>query len=200
MKFRFAVVVLLLSAISGVGAQQTDPLYKFDDATRKQIQTLIDSARIEGLPWNALRLLAVEGAAKKAKGRDVVQALRRRYKVMELARHALGPLATGEEIESGASVLEAGVNAEDLANFRIASEKRSPMRPLTYLADLISQHNVPRTDAIAEFTRLWKDGAGDADFDRLWSQVDQDILGGINPRQAFQQRVRAMPVRPPGDA
>jgi hypothetical protein len=193
-------MVLLMAALSSVGAQQPDALYKFDDATRKQIQILIDSARLEGLPWNALRLVAVEGAAKKAKGRDVVQALRRYYKELEQARYALGPLATAEEIETGASVLRAGVNPEDLAKFRVVSEKRSPMRPLTYLADLISQHNVPRNDAIAEFTRLWKDGAADSDFDRLWSQVDQDILGGISPRQAFQQRVRAMPVRPPGEA
>ena len=201
MRSRFAVaMVLLMSALAGAGAQQPDALYKFDDATRKQIQVLIDSARLEGLPWNALRMKAIEAAAKKVKGRDVVPNLRRFYKALEQSRFALGPLATAEEIETGAYVLTAGVNPEDLANFRVVSEKRSPMRPLTYLADLISQHNVPRNDAIAEFTRLWKDGAADSDFDRLWSQVDQDILGGISPRQAFQQRVRAMPVRPPGEA
>lgn len=201
MRSRFTVAaVLLLSALAGAGAQQPDALYKFDDATRKQIQSIIDSARLEGLPWNALRMKAIEAAAKKVKGREVVPHLRRYYKALEQARSALGPLATAEEIETGASVLAAGVNPEDLANFRVVSEKRSPMRPLTYLADLISQHNVPRNDAIAEFTRLWKDGAADSDFDRLWSQVDQDILGGISPRQAFQQRVRAMPARPPGEA
>jgi hypothetical protein len=73
------------------------------------------------------------------------------------------------------------------------------MRPLTYLADLIDKHNVPRNDAIEAFTRLWKDGAGDSDFDGLWRGVDQDILGGVAPRAALQSRMKSLPVRPPVD-
>ena len=204
MKWRFAgSALLLIAALTSAGAQQTvqpDPLSRFDQQTRQKIQMLIDSARLENLPWNAIRLKAIEAAAKKYKGKDVVDALRRYYKALEQSRNALGPLASAEEIETGASVLATGVNTEDLAKFRVTSETRSPMRPLTYLADLISQHNVPRNDAIEAFTKLWKDGAADSDFDGLWRLVDQDILSGLNPRSAFQNRVRNMPTKPPGEA
>jgi hypothetical protein len=207
MKSRFlATALLLITAFSGVGAQQSsgqpDLLYKFDEATRRQIQAIIDSARLEGLPWNALRLKAIEAAAKKWKVKEVVPKLREYYRALEQSRAALGPTASAGEVEAGASVLDAGVSADDLANFRVASPTRSPMRPLTYLADLISQQNVPRNEAIEAFTRLWKDGAADSDFESLWQLVDKDILGGLNPRQAFQTRVRAMPAkvsRPPGE-
>jgi hypothetical protein len=201
----FATALLLLAALAGAGAQQSgqaDALYKFDDATRKQIQALIDSARLEGLPWKALRLKAVEAAAKKQKGKDALPIIRRYYRLLEQSRAALGPLASAEEVDAGASVLDVGVTPEDLANFRVVASARSPMRPLTYLTDLISQQNVPRSEAIEAFTRLWKDGAADSDFESLWQLVDKDILSGLNPRQAFQTRVRAMPAkvsRPPGE-
>jgi hypothetical protein len=206
MKSRFAwlavVACIALSSAgpsiaSGQAAQplQLDPLSKFDIQSRRQIQSLIDSARLENLPWNSLRLKAIEGANKKYDGKKVLTVLRGYYKSLEQARGALGPLATPEEIETGASVLAAGVNVEDLSNFRVASASRSPMRPLTYLADLIDKHNVPRNDAIDAFTKLWKDGAADSDFDGLWRLVDQDILGGLSPRAALQSRMKSLPPR-----
>ena len=205
MKWRFAgSALLLVAALSSVGAQQTyqpDPLSKFDIQSRRQIQNLIDSARQADLPWNALRLKAIEGANKKYDGKRVLVVLREYYKSLEQSRQALGPLASPEEIETGASVLAARVSSEDLARFRVATPGRSPMRALVYLADLIDKHNVPREDAIDAFSRLWKDGAADSDFDGLWQLVDQDILGGLNPRSALQNRMRSLPVRlkPPGE-
>jgi hypothetical protein len=206
MKWRFAgSSLLLIAALSSAGAQQVappDPLFKFDPQTRRQIQTLVDSAKLEGLPWNALRLKAIEGAAKKYKGKDVVDQLRRYYKALQQSQHALGPVASADEIDAGASVLGTGVNVEDLTQFRVQSETRSPVRALTYLADLISQHNVPRNDAVEAFTRLWKDGAAESDFDGLWRSVDQDILSGVSPRAALQSRMRSLPPRaskPPGE-
>ena len=201
MKLRFSgIAVMLCVALSSVGAQQPlqpDPLSKFDIQSRRQIQSLIDSARLENLPWNALRLKAIEGANRKYDGKKVLSVLRAYYKSLEQSRGALGPVASDEDIETGASVLAAGVNVEDLANFRVVTPARSPMRPLTYLADLIDKHNVPRNDAIEAFARLWKDGAADSDFDGLWRAVDQDILGGVNPRQALQSRMRSLPPRKP---
>jgi hypothetical protein len=114
----------------------------------------------------------------------------------------LGPL-TDTEIETGASALTAGVRPEDLGLFRPTAPGRSPTRALVYLTDLISvRHGVPREDAVAAFAKLWKDGAGDSDFDGLWHGIDQDILSGVNPKAALQNRVRSLParsIRPPTD-
>lgn len=196
--------LLLVAALSGAGAQQVapDPLVRLNE-WRPKVQALIDSARAERLPWNALRLKAIEGVNKKTiSNKAIYEALRKYYRSLEQSRLALGPMATDEEIETGASVLAAGVNAEDLAKFRVSGTGRSPVRPLTYLADLIDKHQVPRNDAIEAFGKLWKDGAADSDFDGLWRLVDQDILSGVAPRNALQSRMRSMPSRgakPPGE-
>ena len=205
MKWRILGSALLFCAsLSSLGAQQQvqpDPLVKLNE-WRKPVQQLIDSARAEGLPWNALRLKALEGISKKYNNKAILEELKKFYRRLEQSRAALGPMATGEEIETGASVLAAGVSAEDLAKFRVSGTGRSPMRALTYLADLIDKHNVPRNDAIEAFTKLWKDGVADTDFDGLWRSVDQDILSGVSPRNALQSRMRSLPPRankPPGD-
>jgi hypothetical protein len=203
MRIRVAGSLVALCFALSAGAQQSpqpDPLSKYDIQTRRQIQGIIDSARSEGLPWNAVRLKAIEAQAKHYKSKDVIDGLRRYYKALEQSRAALGPMASASEIETGASVLAAGVNAEDLARFKVASAARSPMQPLTYLADLIDKRNVPRTDAIDAFSKLWKDGAADSEFEGLWHLVDQDILSGVNPRAALQSRMRSLPPRkPPAD-
>jgi hypothetical protein len=206
MKWRLAgSALLVVAALSSVGAQQDfqpDPLSRLDIQSRRQIQNLIDSARLADLPWTVLRLKAIEGANRKIEGRKVVSVVRDLYKSLVVSKAALGPLASAEDIETGASVLAARVSPEDLAKFRVSTAGRSPMRALVYLADLIDKHNVPRDDAIDAFTRLWKDGAADSDFDGLWRLVDQDILSGVNPRSALQSRMRSLPPRvskPPGD-
>jgi hypothetical protein len=200
MNWRLATSALLMSvALSGAAAQQSpqpDPLLKLNE-WRAPVQALIDSARNEGLPWNALRLKAIEGINKKYKSKTILEALRKYYRALEQSRAALGPMASAEEIETGASVLAAGVNTEDLARFRVTGTGRSPMRPLTYLADLIDKHHVPSNDAIDAFSKLWKDGAADSDFDGLWRLVDQDILSGVSPRAALQSRMRSLPPRKP---
>ena len=206
MRWRVAGSSLLLcAALSSLGAQQQvqpDPLLKLNE-WRPRVQALIDSARAERLPWNALRLKAIEGVNKKTiSNKAIFEALQTFYRRLEQSRAALGPMASDEEIETGASVLAAGVSTEDLAKFRVSGIGRSPMRPLTYLADLIDKHNVPRNDAIDAFTRLWKDGAADSDFDGLWRLVDQDILSGVAPRNALQSRMKSLPPRankPPGE-
>src|SRR5262245_35426129 len=122
MKWRAAGSALLLcAALSSLGAQQTqpDPLLKLNE-WRPKVQLLIDSARAEGLPWNALRSMALEGVAKKSNSKAIYEELKKFYRRLEQSRAALGPMATAEEIESGASVLAANVTAEDLAKFRVS--------------------------------------------------------------------------------
>jgi len=192
-----------MAALSSAGAQkdtfQVDPLSKLDIQTRARVQGLIDSARQANLPWEALRLKAIEGISKKAKKDVLLEGVRKYYKALELSKGALGPLAKPEDVETGASLLAAHVSLDDLAKFRVTTMGRSPMRPLTYLADLIDKQ-MPRDEAIDAFSKLWKDGAADTDFDGLWSAINQDILSGLNPRSALQSRMRAMPARkPPGE-
>ena len=206
MKRRVAAsVVLLLGSVStSLAAQdgQPDPLAKLDTRYRFQIESLIDSAHQSGLPWAAVRSKALEGINRKIDGPRIVGVVRQYYASLVKSREILGPLGS-TEIETGASALTAGIRGEDLALFRPTTAGRSPVRALVYLADLISaKHGVPRDDAVAAFAKLWKDGAGDSDFDLLWRGIDQDILSGVNPKAALQAQMRRLParsIRPPTD-
>lgn len=206
MRMRAVASALLLTlAVHAANAQQQqqqpDPLAKLDLQSLRQVQAIIDSARSAGLPSNSLRLKAIEFVAKKYKNEQVVKAVRDYYRSLAAARTALGPLASAEDLEAGASLLAAHVSTDDLAKFKVSTAGRSPMRALVYLADLIDNRNVPRNEAIDAFSKLWTDGAADSDFDGLWHAVDQDILSGLNPRSALQSRMRSMPrlSKPPGE-
>jgi len=206
MKWRLfgSATLLVGTLVQAAAAQdsQAEPLSSLEQRFRVQIESLIDSARQAGLPWAAVRSKALEGVNKKVDGARIVAVVRQYYANLMKSREALGNVGPGE-IETGASVLTAGVRPEDLALFRPTTAGRSPTRALVYLADLISaKHGVPRDDAVAAFAKLWKDGAGDSDFDGLWRGIDQDILSGVNPKAALQNRVRSLPVRsmrPPTD-
>jgi hypothetical protein len=197
-----ALLALSLGGLARAQQADVDPLSKLDIQSRRQIQNLIDSARLADLPWNALRLKAVQGVSLKVEGKRVVAVVRDYYKALQTSRTALGPLATAEEVETGASLLAAHVSVEDLSKFRVTTVGRSPTRAMTYLADLIDKRNIPQDEAVAAFSKLWKEGANDADFDGLWRLVDQDILSGLSPRAALQSRMRSLPPRtskPPAD-
>jgi hypothetical protein len=203
MKWRSVGSALLLAlAVRTANAQQQpDPLTKLDLQSLRQVQGIIDSARSAGLPWNSLRLKAVEFVAKKYKNEQIVKAVRDYYRSLAAARTALGPLASAEDLEAGAALLAAHVSTDDLAKFKVSSAGRSPMWALVYVTDLIANRRVPNNEAIDAFSKLWADGAAAADFDGLWHAVDQDILSGLNPRSALQSRMRSMPrlSKPPGE-
>jgi hypothetical protein len=206
MKWRVVgpVAFLIGALVSGAAAQdpQLDPLSRLDLRYHLQIEALIDSAHAGGLPWMAVRSMALQGLNKRIDGPKIVSVVRQYYANLVKSREALGPLGD-TEIETGASVLAAGVLPEDLALFRPTAADHSPTIALVYLADLISaRHAVPRDDAVAAFAKLWKDGHGDSDFEGLSRNVDQDILSGVSPKAALQNQVRRLParsMRPPTD-
>jgi len=206
MKWRIAgsAALLMVTLSHAVMAQQDfDPLSRLDQQSRKQIQSLIDSARAADLPWDKIRLKAIQGVNLKSfSSKRVVDVVREYYRTLAQAKAVLGPLATADEIDTGASVLAAKITTGDLAQFRITKAGRSPMLALTYLGDLIAMHNVPQEDAVQALAKLWKDGAADADFDALWRGIDHDILSGVNPKTALQNQVRSLPrsaSKPPGE-
>jgi hypothetical protein len=197
-----AFVVGALASGAAAQDQQPEPLSRLDVRYRLQVEAIIDSARQVGLPWAAVRSMALQGVNKKADGPKIVSVVRQYYANLVKSREALGPLGA-TEIETGASALTAGVRPEDLALFRPAGAGRSPTSALMYLTALISaKQGVPRDDAVAAFAKLWKDGVGDSDFEGLWRNVDQDILSGVSPKAALQSRMRGLParsMRPPTD-
>ncbi len=178
-----------------LAAQDPDPLARLDPANRFAIEMIMDSAHAAGLPTHPLLSKAFEGVAKRADQRRIVAAVRSLAGALREARTALGPSLSETEWSAAASAIQAGVPTQVLARFRPEKPGKQPLaRALVVLADLITR-GVPVDVASSTMVQLWQRGAGDADFNGLWHEVEQDILSGSNPGAALQQRARELPDR-----
>jgi len=193
-----AALALAVAAPTLLRAQEVEPdrLARLDVGSRYAIQLLIDSANTEGLPARALRSKAFEGMAKKADGRQIVAAVRRELIALRVARVQLGDV-DDDELMAGAAVIEAGAKPAQLAAFRARAKNRSDLEAFTIWASLIWR-GVPIEDASSAISKLWQDGADDMTFQSLWNNVQSDILKGLNPGTALQNRIREAPA--PGRA
>jgi hypothetical protein len=192
-----AGALLLLSALPAV-AQDPDPLAKLEPKSRFAIELLIDSAETAGIPTRPLLSKALEGIAKKADDRKIVVEVRRKFEFLKTARVSLGPVDE-EELNAAASVLEAGGKPDQLGPFRARQKSRSDLEAFTVWADFLAR-GIPKEEAFSAISTLWRDGADDATFHSLWNNVQTDILQGLNPGAALQNRIRESPGRAPTTA
>jgi hypothetical protein len=192
-----AGVFVLLGAlpVPAVG-QDPDPLARLEPKSRFAIEMIIDSAEAAGVPTRPLLSKALEGIAKKADDRKIVTLVRRKFELLQTAKVALGGV-DDEELNAGASVIEAGAKPDQLTPFRIRQKGRSDLEAFTVWADFLAR-GIPKDEASSAITKLWKDGADDVTFHSLWNNVQTDILQGLNPGAALQNRIRESPT--PGRA
>jgi hypothetical protein len=192
-----AALALAVAAPVVLRAQDSEPdrLTRLDVGSRYSIQLLMDSANTENLPVKALRSKAYEGMAKKADGKQIVAAVRRELVALRVARAQLGDV-DDDELMAAAAVIEAGAKPPQLAAFRARAKNRSDLEAFTIWASLIWR-GVPTEDASSAISKLWLDGADDATFESLWNNVQSDILRGLNPGTALQNRIREAPGRAP---
>lgn len=186
--------LLLISALPAA-AQDVDPLARLDASSRFAIDLMVDSARVAGLPTAPLLSRALEGVSRKVDTRRIVEAVRKQLSYLRIARSVLGGV-NEEELVAAAAVVEAGAKPGQLAAFRTRQKGRSDVQAFVYWADLITK-GVPSEDASSAISKLWQDGADDATFYSLWKSVNADILQGLNPGAALQNRIRESPGRAP---
>lgn len=191
-----AVALTLLSALPAA-AQDPAPLSRLDPTSKYIVEIVIDSAIATGLPPRSILSKALEGIAKRAPDRRIVDAVRKRLVNLRTARSILGGVSA-DELEAAASVLEAGAKPDQLDKFKLR-QGRSDLEAFTVWADFLSR-GIPNVDASSAITKLWQDGADDATFHSLWNNVQADILQGLSPGTALQNRIRETPVRSPATA
>ena len=185
--------MLLLGGALPLVAQDPDPLSKLEANNRLAFDLLVDSANAAGLPSNPLRLMALQGIAKRADGRRIVEAVRKQLGYLRTAREVLGQV-DDEELIAAASVLSAGAKPSQLQVFRPRKKGRSDLEAFIVWADFL-QRSVPNDEAYTAITKLWQDGADDDTFRSLWTNVQSDISQGLNPGTALQNRIREAPGR-----
>lgn len=188
-----AGAIIVFGALPGQ-AQDPDPLSKLgSDQARFTIELLMDSAETAALPTRPLLSVALEGIAVKAPANRIVDAVRKELGYLRVAQHELGPVSE-EELTAAASVLRAGAKPAQLQTFRKQRKGQNDISAFTYWADLMAR-GVPSEDASSAIAKLWQDGADDATFYSLWRSVQADILQGLNPGTALQNRIRETPGR-----
>jgi hypothetical protein len=190
-----AILVVVSLPLRAQEPEQQDRMAKLDAKTRAAVELLLDSAAAEGLPTQPLRSIAYLGITRKADGRQIIGAVHRKLVLLRTARTTLG--RTDQlELDAAAAVLEAGAKPAQLSVFKNRQRGRSDLQAFTVWADLINR-GVPGEDASSAIAHLWEDGADDATFVSLWINVQSDILRGLNPGTALQNRIREAPGRPP---
>lgn len=197
----FASVPLAIGLLalrpSTAAAQDPRLERRLDPATLQSVSAVIDSARLQGLPIEALVQRALEGAAKHAASPQIVAAVRRLAAELGTARLALGSASSPMELDAAASALRAGVSPADLTRLR-HRRAQSLTVALATLADLVAS-GVPPDSASAAVIALAASARDDqiAEFRRA---VERDIALGAPPAVAAAVRVDAALRQTPGGA
>lgn len=181
---------------SSPSARELDPLGRLNEGSRYQIELILDSARVAGLPTAPLESKALEGISKRVDGRRIVVAVRMVFRSLRDARSVLGTNASPDELNAAASALRVGVTRAELAHLAQTKREKSVTIPLVVLSDLITR-GVPRDTASQTILQLWQRGAADDDFLGLWRGVERDIVSGTDPGVALLNRAREVPPRGP---
>ena len=187
---RFAALALAVCGISAQALTAQEPRLerRLDAATRTAVMTIVDSARIAGLPVEPLVDRALEGASKHAEPAGIVAAVRMLAAELASARSALGVSSSPAELEAGASALRAGVHGEALTLLR-HRRARDLTVALAALTDLVTS-GVPADSAAAAVLALAPSARDDQilDFRRA---VERDIAMGAPPAAAASVRVNS---------
>lgn len=183
-----AVLALGTTAVSGVaGAQEARFAGRLSPQARAQVETVLDSARRDGLPLEPLVDRALEGATKGADDARIVAAVRRLAGELAAARDAFGPGVADAEVAAGASALRAGARAEDLERLRALRRGQPVTVAVATLTDLVALGAAPDTAtaavlALAAF-------ADDATYLAFRRNVERDVALGATPVAALTYRL-----------
>lgn len=184
-------LTLALSLAMATAAQAQEPRLatRLDDATRAQVEVVLDSARTDGLPAEPIVDRVLEGAAKGAPGNLIARAAQRLLGELRVARDAFGESATPAELGAGASALRAGASLEDLRRLRTRRPEQPVIVAASVLADLVAA-GVPADTAVAAVLAL-APAADDADYIAFRRSVERDIALGASPAAALGVRLGA---------
>jgi hypothetical protein len=197
-------VLALLTAVAHAQdttarVRELDPFARLSEAARYQVELLLDSARVSGLPTAPLESKALEGISKRVDSRRIVVAVRNVFRSLRDARAALGPSVTADELNAAAGALRVGITPAELGHLARTRHEKQLTVPLVVLADLVTR-GVPRDTASSTIFQLWQRGAADDDFLGLWRGVERDIVSGTAPGVALLNRAREIPPRGPPPA
>jgi hypothetical protein len=184
-----ATTAAALAALAPPQAHGQDPrlVGRLPEPTRAAVDALLDSARAQGIPTEALVDRALEGAAKGAGGDRIVAAVRRLAGELRTTREALGPESSPAELIAGASALRAGARPTELRELRVLRTRQPLTVAAAVLADLVAV-GVPPDTAAAAVLALARE-ADDATYIAFRRNVERDVALGASPVAALELRL-----------
>lgn len=193
MRYLARSVVFGLTLLGATASAQTvDPrLGKLDARTRSAVAAIIDSARVMNLPTAPLIDKALEGAAKKANGSQIVTAVSRFAVQLGEARRALGAGSSEGELLGGAQAIRAGIPVQQLERLRRVRPGVQIAAALTVVSDLVARE-VPIDTAVSVVAGLVLAAASDDQLLGMRAEVETDILAGRPPAVAASTRGDAL--------
>ena len=189
MNRRVALSALLALLAPMPGLADTRLSQRLEPGTAAEVERLVDTARIDGLPTEPLVSKALEGEAKGASSERIVAAVRAQLAALSDARGALGRASSEAEMVAGAGAILAGVPRDSLARLRQTRPGKSLVVPLVVLADLVAR-KVPGEAAATAGLAGARAGAGDPELLRRRAGVARDSAGGMRPAHAALMRAR----------
>jgi hypothetical protein len=190
--FSVVAIAFALSTVivTRTSAQEARLVGRLPDATRTQVDGILNTARSAGLPTEPLVDRALEGAAKRAAGDIIVRAVNRLLDELRTARLAFGEQAHPAELAAGASALRAGATRADLVRLKQLRPNQPLTVPAGVLADLVAAGVATETGIAAVLALASK--AGDADYIAFRRNVERDIAQGASPAASVGVRLRAV--------
>ena len=178
---------MLVAFGAGAAAQEPRLQERLPDAVRLEVEAVLDSARVAGLPTEPLVDRALEGATKRAPDDRIVTAVRRLAGELGAARAALGAAASPAEIVAGAIALRAGARPDDLQRLRVLHTNRSVAVAAAVLADLVATGVPPDTATAAVLALAGR--ANDAEYVTFRRNVERDVALGASAVAALGVRL-----------
>lgn len=185
-----AIALMTLAITSAASAQEARLVGRLPDATRAQVDAILNTARTAGLPTEPLVDRALEGAAKRASGEAIVGAVNRLLGELRTARLAFGEQAHPAELTAAASALRAGATRADLVRLKQLRPNQPLTVPAGVLADLVAAGVATETGISAVLALA--SNAGDADYIAFRRNVERDIAQGASPAASVGVRLRAV--------
>lgn len=191
-----------------LAAQGRDPIeQRLDPQTFAAVRGIIDSARRDSVPAQALEDKALEGVAKNVPPARIVAAVRQLAAELHDARALLrtaAPNATlGDgEIIAAADAQRRGVPSVELSSLRgHVSSRASLVVAFTVLGDLV-QRGVPAGQARDVVEQLIEAGVSAQQLADVPARMDVGLRVGAPPLDALRSAlpVPLRPVRPPPGA
>jgi hypothetical protein len=121
-----------------LAAQDPRLAARLDSTTRTQVEAVLTTARMRGLPVEPLVQKALEGSSKGAAGVRIVGAVKALLADLGRAQQSLGRAASSDELVAGAAALRAGATVEMVDQLRRTGPDGGVAVPLAVFADLVA--------------------------------------------------------------